>query len=202
MVWWLFRARQHAPLGHQLSHSGKGSIGQPARIEAFWPVKGDPKGDPYMTPLVPLQAAAPRAASRGKKRAPRKRAFVSSPMQAQGASADSPRAASGQEQSDMADLQELGRPLEQPLGGAGEALEKKSPAGVQLTRHLEYDILQCIAKNRPEVSKNPHLNPPPPKKDLPLPHSRGIPCMCRSVRMHAKSSCAAAAATTAAAVCW
>lgn len=67
----------------------------------------------------------------------------------------------------MADLQELGRPLERPLRGAGEALEKKSPAGVQLTRHLEYDILQCIAKNRPEVSKIPPPPNPLPPKDLP-----------------------------------
>lgn len=54
----------------------------------------------------------------------------------------------------MVDLQELGRPLQPPVGVPGEASEK-SPAGVQLTRHLEYDILQCIAKDRPEVSKTP-----------------------------------------------
>ena len=155
-----YRARQHAPLGHQLSHSGKGSIGQPARIEAFWPVKGDP----YTLPLVPLQAATPRAASRGKKRVPRKRAFVSSSRQAQEGSPNRPRAAPGQEQSEMADLQELGRPLEPSLGAAGEISEKKSPAGAQLTRHLEYDILQCIAKNRPEVSAPPH--PPTHQKIL------------------------------------
>ena len=148
-----YRARQHAPLGHQLSHSGKGSIGQPARIEAFWPAMGDP----YKIPLIPLQAATPRAASRGKKRAPRKRALADSPRQAQGAGPDSPRAEAGQEQSDMVDLQELGRPLR----GDGGLPEKKSPAEAQLTRHLEYDILQCIAKNRPEVIKLPAAHPSP-----------------------------------------
>ena len=52
------------------------------------------------------------------------------------------------EVSDMVDLQELGRPLRRPIG---EGPENKSPAGLQLTRHLEYDILHCIAKDRPEV---------------------------------------------------
>lgn len=50
----------------------------------------------------------------------------------------------------MVDLQELGRPLRESPRGVPE---KKSPAGLQLTRHLEYDILQCIAKDRPEVSR-------------------------------------------------
>lgn len=128
------RARQHAPLGHQLSHSGKGSLGQPPRIQAFWPAMGDP----YKTPARPPQAATPRSASRGKKRSPKTRAFA---RQGQGADPRSPR-----DQSDMVNLQELGR----PVGGEEGTSEKKSPAGVQLTRHLEYDILQCFAKNRPE----------------------------------------------------
>jgi hypothetical protein len=51
----------------------------------------------------------------------------------------------------MVDLRELGRPLKGP---AGTVPETKSPAGLQLTRHLEYDILQCIAKDRPEVNKH------------------------------------------------
>lgn len=50
----------------------------------------------------------------------------------------------------MVDLQELGRPLRESPRGVPE---KKSPAGLQLTRHLEYDILQCIAKDRPEVRR-------------------------------------------------
>ena len=55
-----------------------------------------------------------------------------------------------QEASETADLQELGRPLGVPRPDALRE-EKKSPAGVQLTRHLEDDILQCMAKDRPEV---------------------------------------------------
>lgn len=159
MQYW-YRARQHPPLGHQLSHSGKGSLGQPPRIQAFWPAMGDP----YKTPAGPPQAVTPRSASRGKKRSPKTRAFMTSPTQGQGADPRSLR-----DQTDMVDLQELGRPV---MGVDGEPAEKKSPAGVQLTRHLEYDILQCIAKNRPEVEQIlPSLSngtpPPPPPKLTP-----------------------------------
>ena len=103
-------------------------------------------GDPNKTPATPPQATTPRSASPGKKRSPKHRAFVNSPREGQGADPHSPMG-----DSDMVDLQELGRPVGRDRG----ASEKKSPAGVQLTRHLEYDILQCIAKNRPEVKPIP-----------------------------------------------
>lgn len=153
-MWYWCRARQHPPLGHQVSHSGKGSIGQPPRIEAFWPALGDP----YKMGPTPPQGATPRSESRGKKRSPKKRAFVTSLREVPGVGSRSPG-----DESEMVDLQELGR----PVGSDGGAPEKKSPAGVQLTRHLEYDILQCIAKNRPEVKQPPLQFPvlsscPPP----------------------------------------
>lgn len=125
-----------------MSQSGKGSVGQPARIEAFWPATGDP----YRPSQTPSQSTPSRAASPGKKRLHRKRAFVNSPRQTHRGTGYSPRVMPGQDE--MIDLQELGRPLGSDKGLA----EKKSPAGVQLTRHLEYDILHCIAKDRPEVN--------------------------------------------------
>ena len=143
------RGRQHAPLVHQVSQSGQGSIGQPARIEAFWPAMDDP----YRPSLTPPQNATARAASPGKKKLHRKRALVNSPRHAHGAGRHSPRAVPYQPGSDMIDLQELGRPLGVDVGSS----EKKSPAGLQLTRHLEYDILQCIAKDRPEVGMLCHM---------------------------------------------
>ncbi len=140
----VFRSRQHAPLVHQISHSGQGSFGQPARIEAFWPTSKEGER-PSQTPPPRPQ---PRAGSKGRSRPQKKRAVGNSPRAGRKSAWDSPRPGADLEGSDMVDLQELGRPLRGPAAGLGE---KKSPAGLQLTRHLEYDILQCIAKDRPEV---------------------------------------------------
>jgi len=141
------RSRQHAPLMHQTSHSGQGSLGQPARIEAFWPSPANSRPPSHASPHRP----PPRAGSQGRKRQHQKRGVGNSPIVGHRAAVDSLKADLGLEGSDMVDLQELGRPLK---GNAGVVPETKSPAGLQLTRHLEYDILQCIAKDRPEVNKH------------------------------------------------
>lgn len=138
------RNRQHAPLVHQVSQSGQGSLGQQARIEAFWPSKGEGHRPSHTPPHRP----PPRTGSKGQSKPQKKRAVVSSLRAEHKASGVSLRADLDVEVSDMVDLQELGRPLRRPTG---EGPEKKSPAGLQLTRHLEYDILHCIAKDRPEV---------------------------------------------------
>ena len=62
---------------------------------------------------------------------------------------NSPKVRLGIEESDVISLQELGRPLRE---GSGANPRKGDVAGHELTKHLEYDILQCMAKNRPEVS--------------------------------------------------
>ncbi|KAL0033157.1 hypothetical protein WJX79_005908 [Trebouxia sp. C0005] len=136
------RSRQHAPLMHQTSQSGQGSLGQPARIEAFWPSPANSRPPSHASP----HRTPPRAGSQGRKRH-QKRAVGNSTMVGHRAAGDSLKADLDLEGSDMVDLQELGRPLKGP---AGVVPETKSPAGLQLTRHLEYDILQCIAKDRPE----------------------------------------------------
>ncbi len=141
------RSRQHAPLMHQTSHSGQGSLGQPARIEAFWPSPANSRPPSHASPHRP----PPRAGSQGRKRQHQKRGVGNSPIVGHRAAVDSLKADLGLEGSDMVDLQELGRPLK---GNAGVVPETKSPAGLQLTRHLEYDILQCIAKDRPEVRRH------------------------------------------------
>ncbi len=131
---------------HQSSQSGQGSLGQPARIEAFWPSPANSRPPSHASPHRP----PPRAGSQGRKRQHQKRAVGNSPRAGRRAAGDSLKADLDLEGSNMVDLRELGRPLKGPAGVVPEA---KSPAGVQLTRHLEYDILQCIAKDRPEVSK-------------------------------------------------
>lgn len=60
-----------------------------------------------------------------------------------------PKVRLGTEESDVISLQELGRPLRD---GSGGNPKEGDAAGRELTKHLEYDILQCMAKNRPEVS--------------------------------------------------
>ena len=124
-------------------HAGKGSAGQPARIEAFWPSSSPPQSPPR--PPKPNPAPAHR-----QRKLPKQGLVKSSPRaEAYDSSYNSSKVSLGMEESDVISLQELGRPLKEgPQGsprGAGVA-------GRELTQHLEHDILQCIAKNRPEVS--------------------------------------------------
>lgn len=118
--------------------AGKGSVGQPARIEAFWPSR--PPAQEPSRPPHPRPAPAPRRQKLSKqqlsKGSPKTEGYSSATVRL------------SEEGSDVIGLHELGRPLNHKSRGSPSGVDV---AGRELTKHLEYDILQCMAKNRPEV---------------------------------------------------